>query len=139
MNKKDRQIIFDKCGGRCAYCGCELNDKWQVDHAISKCYWYMVSTTSMTAVNNMDNLMPACRECNHYKRSHCVDSFHTHVGFRDYMRKFHLRLAKLPKKTMVEKTRKRILYMYTIANKYGIAPDKPFNGIFYFETLKKSA
>ena len=33
MNKKDRQIVFDKCGGRCAYCGCELTGKWHVDHA----------------------------------------------------------------------------------------------------------
>lgn len=32
MNKKDRQILFDKYNGRCAYCGCELNKYWQVDH-----------------------------------------------------------------------------------------------------------
>lgn len=32
MNKGDRQKIFDKYGGRCAYCGCELNKRWNVDH-----------------------------------------------------------------------------------------------------------
>ena len=31
MNKKDRQIVFDKYGGRCAYCGCELGKGWHVD------------------------------------------------------------------------------------------------------------
>lgn len=29
---KDRQAIFDKYGGRCAYCGCELQKGWHVDH-----------------------------------------------------------------------------------------------------------
>lgn len=31
MNKKDRQLIFDKYNGRCAYCGCELTKGWHVD------------------------------------------------------------------------------------------------------------
>jgi 5-methylcytosine-specific restriction endonuclease McrA len=32
MKKADRQKIFDKYGGRCAYCGCELQKGWHVDH-----------------------------------------------------------------------------------------------------------
>lgn len=33
MNKADRQKVFDKFGGRCAYCGCDLSGKrWNVDH-----------------------------------------------------------------------------------------------------------
>lgn len=32
MTKADRQKVFDKYGGRCAYCGCELNRRWNVDH-----------------------------------------------------------------------------------------------------------
>lgn len=32
MKEKDRQKIFDKYGGRCAYCGCKLNKRWNVDH-----------------------------------------------------------------------------------------------------------
>lgn len=31
MNKKDRETIFNKYGGRCAYCGCELEKGWHVD------------------------------------------------------------------------------------------------------------
>lgn len=31
MNKTDRQKVFDKYGGRCAYCGCELQKGWHVD------------------------------------------------------------------------------------------------------------
>lgn len=31
MNKKDRQFIFDKFGGKCAYCGEPLVKGWHVD------------------------------------------------------------------------------------------------------------
>jgi len=27
-----RQIVFDKCGGKCAYCGCDLKRNWHIDH-----------------------------------------------------------------------------------------------------------
>ena len=30
---KDRQTIFEKYGGKCAYCGCELQKGWHMDHA----------------------------------------------------------------------------------------------------------
>lgn len=30
--KEDRQKIFDKFGGRCSYCGCELKKNWHCDH-----------------------------------------------------------------------------------------------------------
>ncbi len=131
-----REAVFNKCGGKCAYCGCELSGKWQVDHAISKLYWFVKSVTDIDRVNHISNLMPSCPECNHYKRAKCIESVGTSIGFRDYLKTFHLRLAKLPKKTLVKKSEKRKLYMQTIADKYGITVDKPFNGIFYFETLK---
>lgn len=31
MKKADRQRVFDKFGGKCAYCGCELTKGWHVD------------------------------------------------------------------------------------------------------------
>ncbi len=135
MKKKVREAVFNKYGGRCAYCGCELQSNWQVDHAISRVYWQYHNPENTKAVNDLENLMPSCKECNHYKRSLCLDGSLTHTGFRAYMVEFHKRLAKLPKKTMVSKTVKRIAYMNTIAEKYGITFDKPFSGKFYFETL----
>jgi len=32
MNKKDREIVFNKYGGKCAYCGYELKRNWHCDH-----------------------------------------------------------------------------------------------------------
>lgn len=34
MKKSDRELVFNKFGGRCSYCGCDLSGKkWHVDHA----------------------------------------------------------------------------------------------------------
>ncbi|MFW8236293.1 HNH endonuclease, partial [Klebsiella pneumoniae] len=32
LTKKQRAELRMKFGGRCAYCGCELGDKWHADH-----------------------------------------------------------------------------------------------------------
>ncbi len=133
MKKKDRELIYNKYGGRCAYCGDELDATFQVDHAVSKQYWFYFNTKDPLAVNDMSNLMPSCKECNHYKRCKCVESMGMNIGFRAYMLSFHKRLARLPKKTIRPKTERTKLYMNTIARKYNIAIDKPWDGIFYFE------
>ena len=132
MKKRDK--IKAKYGGRCGYCGNILQDDWQVDHKTSRQYWPY--SESSGTVNDEDNLIPACRQCNHYKREKMVESSGHHVGYRDYMLKFHIRLGKLPKKTQVERTKRRIEYMWCIANKYGITPDKPFNGVFWMDQYK---
>lgn len=136
ISKKIRLQVKNKCGGKCGYCGCELDDTFQVDHMVSRQYWYMIDMDNRKSVDNIDNLMPTCRICNHYKRAHCLEDFYSHVGFRTYMLNFHKRLAKLPKKTKVTRTEKRIEYLNIIAEKYGISVDKPFSGVFYFETIK---
>ncbi len=32
MKKSDRIKIFEKYGGKCAYCGCDLTKSWHADH-----------------------------------------------------------------------------------------------------------
>lgn len=137
MNKKTREIIYNKYNGKCSYCGCELSSDWQVDHItpIKHFEWGLCNGNP----NDLSNLNPACRKCNHYKRCMPLDSFLSCVGFRDYMLSFHKRLAKLPKKTSVKRTKERILYMNDIANRYSITVDNPFSGLFYFEKLEGSS
>lgn len=139
MTKKTRQQVYDKFNGLCAYSGKPLDDKWQVDHAISKyqfghtlygkCLTREEYNTRLKEVDNINNLLPAIRRVNHYKRSMNVEQF------RKYISTLHLRLAKLPKKTSLESTRKRIEYLNDIADLFGVTIDKPFSGVFYFETL----
>lgn len=137
MKKRDR--IKAKYGYMCSYCGDPLQEKWQVDHKVSKQYWQYLYPENPQGLNKDENLVPACNECNHYKRSHCVESSGYHVGYREYMMKFHIRLGKLPKTTQVERTKRRIEYMWTIARKYGIEPQKPWSGVFHMDKYNKPA
>lgn len=129
MRKEVRKLVYDKFNGKCAYTGSDLKDDWQVDHMYSK-FKHEYHSQDWD-VNNIENLMPAKRRVNHYKRSLDLE------GFRSYMSNFHLRLAKLPKKTNVPATERRIQYMNDIADSFGITIDKPFSGVFYFEKLYK--
>lgn len=136
ISKKLREQVRLKYGGLCAYTGLPLEDKWQVDHVLPKHLndWLekgfeKEGYVALENVNSIENLVPALRIVNHYKRSLDLE------GFRNYMITFHTRLAKLPKKTEVDNTKKRIAYMNEVANLFGITKDNPFNGVFYFESL----
>ncbi len=130
MNKKIREEIYNKFGGLCAYTGKPLGEDWQIDHVTPHLHYRFKLAEG--DVNNKDNLFPALRIVNHYKRAHGLE------GFRKYMKSFHKRLAKLPKNTLVEKTKRRKEYMFKIADAFDISIDKPFSGVFYFETILKN-
>ncbi len=49
------------------------------------------------------------------------------------MMDFHNRLAKLPKTTSVDATKRRKVYMQNVADAFDITIDNPFDGVFYFE------
>lgn len=142
MNKKLRQQVYEKYNGLCAYTGKPLDDNWQVDHVTSK-YKIKYNAAKEVArqkdwnayeetikhIDDVENLLPAISFVNHYKREYDLE------GFRNYLKDFHKRLAKLPKTTKRPATVKRIAYMNNIANLFDITVDKPFSGKFYFETL----
>lgn len=148
MTRRDR--IYAKYGGKCAYTGKPLGDDWQIDHISPKLFAsnpiYKVCPHWMNEeewkrdkeetlryrkmIDGDENLFPALRIVNHYKRSLDLE------GFRGRMMTFHIRLGKLPKTTKVPDTVKRIAYMNEIAEAFGITPDKPFCGKFYFEKLE---
>jgi len=125
VNKRER--VRAKFGGLCAYSGQPLGDDWQIDH-ITPVLNYQLGLAQGNP-HDIDNLIPVLRILNHYKRSNNL------VSWRLYMSTFHIRLGKLPKNPRVEKTKKRVEYMNKVAAAFGIAPDKPFSGVFYFETL----
>jgi hypothetical protein len=125
ISKKTRQLVREKYNGLCAYTGKPLGDDWQVDH-INPVGHYGYRNVDK---DNISNLVPTIKIINHYKR--CLDL----EGFRGYMLYFHKRLAKLPKKTIVDRTARRKAYMFMVAELFDISVDKPFCGKFYFETL----
>jgi 5-methylcytosine-specific restriction endonuclease McrA len=139
MKKSVRQQVYNKYNGLCAYTGKPLGDDWQVDHVCSKRAYFEKSYICksmaerkefLKQADDINNLLPACRIVNHYKRSKNLETF------RRFMREFHKRLAKLPKKTKVAQTQRRKDYLYKVAELFDITVDKPFSGKFYFETVE---
>lgn len=72
LTTTERQAVYGKCGGRCAYCGCELAFKdMQADH--------VVSLYGHGGADEPDNMLPACRSCNHYKGSSTLENFRKNI------------------------------------------------------------
>lgn len=108
--KIDRQAVWRKYGGRCAYCGKELDIKdMQVDHIVPK---------RLGEDNNFDNLNPSCRLCNHYKRATPLEIFRSWT-LGDLASRF------------------RKIYIVRVAERYGIITINGFDGKFYFEKIKE--
>jgi 5-methylcytosine-specific restriction endonuclease McrA len=91
MNKKDRQIVFDKFNGHCAYCGEILIPKTlHVDHIIPQAnfYWHVINKHKVPSflahltvidVNHVDNLFPACGVCNRWKSTFDLETFRNEI------------------------------------------------------------
>lgn len=70
LTKDERMVVYRKTNGHCAYCGCALEYKdMQVDHIIPINGW------SEQGEDTMDNMLPACRSCNHYKSRSTLEGF----------------------------------------------------------------
>lgn len=99
----------------------------EVDHLQPKRY-YIITGQGLEKANQEDNLMPSCHICNHYKRDCLLDEYRNWL-----LGELHIRITKLPKKTKVERTKKRIEYLKRVCERYGITESKPFDRVFYFE------
>lgn len=62
-----RKRTFEKCDGKCTYCGCELDMKtFHVDHMVP---------VSRGGSNKDENLTAACPTCNTQKNNKTVEEF----------------------------------------------------------------
>lgn len=84
LTKVDREALKNKFGGRCAYCGTELADRWHADHveAVRRRSKYVrdrgfVATGEMDRPENdcLANMMPACAPCNIDKHSFTLEQW----------------------------------------------------------------
>lgn len=129
ISKKNREIIKNKYGGRCAYSGTILEDDWQIDH-VKPIIRNLDGTIKRKNLDCFENLVPCQKLINHYKGACSLESFRNWL-----LGDLHLRLRKLPKNTRLEKTKKRKEYILKVASYFNITEEKPFSKVFYFETL----
>lgn len=122
-------MLFNKYGGRCAYCGCDLPPKWHADHIepvirdielVKKGrYWERKSknTHNNPHLETIENLNPSCIECNIHKSSLPLETFRRMLS---------------DKLTKLERYSKD----YRFAVKFGLLTPTPKPVEFYFERLK---
>ena len=129
MTKKgEREFVFRKFGGRCAYCGCELQNGWHVDELLpvhrnmkysrEKFKFVHDGTCEHPERLNLKNQMPSCPSCNINKHSMTLEDFRNLIG--GFMK--HLN---------------EINTQYKIAKRYGLVQETHKPVVFYFESLNQ--
>jgi 5-methylcytosine-specific restriction endonuclease McrA len=127
MNKKEREIVFNKFGGKCAYCGCELQKGWHIDHInpirrnesdenIEKFNQFR-KTPITRGQNDVSNYNPACRQCNIWKSTYSIEQFRKEVS--EQVNRLNSYSAN-----------------YRNAKRFGLIEETGIGIEFYFETLK---
>lgn len=113
ISKKTRETVYHKYNGHCAYCGRAIAYKdMQVDHLRPR----RAYNAEGEGTDDISNLMPSCRMCNHYKRANTLETFRRYI-------------QEIPKKL-------RENYIYKVGLVYGnvVEAEKPI--VFYFEKWK---
>lgn len=105
LTKAQRLQVYEKYGGKCAYCGNHISlDEMQVDH---------IKPLALGGADDMSNLAPACRMCNFYKSTLTLEKFREQLGLL---------------KVRLEKD-----FTYRLALKYGLIRECNTPVGFFFE------
>ena len=123
MTKKEREAIYNKYNGHCAYCGKKIEYKdMQVDHIIPQRRATAKAGKGRVSINVIEdpsNLICSCRSCNHYKRAHSLETF------RRYIEEIPMKLS-------------RDNYIYKVGLRYNLIEEHPRKIKFYFEQVEES-
>ena len=116
MNKKTRDLVKSKYNNKCAYCGCELQKGWHLDHIGPIVRNWKNRTCENTQNEKLENYNPSCPSCNIQKNSYTLEQF------RENIKQFVYSLNKYSTQ-------------YKFAKKYGLISENEIEVKFYFETL----
>lgn len=126
LTKAQREQVRMKFGGKCAYCGCVLPDRWHADHMepVLRGVGSAVTGLPMARMENdrIDNMMPSCPPCNISKQSMSLESWRGWLaGHVNSLNAYHP--------------------IYRLAKAYGLIQETGKPVVFYFEriTMEKVA
>ena len=80
---RDRSAIKVMFGGRCAYCGKLLGNKWHADH-VAPIYRGWGDKPAHAGKDNRGNLFPACPRCNLRKSALSLEDFRHEIAAQVY-------------------------------------------------------
>jgi 5-methylcytosine-specific restriction endonuclease McrA len=128
LTKAQREQVRMKFGGKCAYCGCDLPERWHADHmeAVDRKFKYVpgkgaVLTGEMWKPENdtIENMVPACPPCNISKHSMTLEQWRGWLaGHVKSLNAYHP--------------------IYRLAKAYGLIKETGVPVAFYFEMEDES-
>ena len=108
LTPSDRQLIYNRYNGHCAYCGQVITRKnFHVDH---------IKCLRNGGTDVIDNMLPACGSCNRYKSTHDLETFRR-------------MLSKIPERLQRDSS------TYNIALRFGVIKEHREPIEFYFEQM----
>lgn len=133
--KQERELLYNKYNGRCAYCGDPLKKGWHVDEIEPiKRYTERIPDGKGSFLRNskgnyklkylmenpeklhIDNQNPSCPSCNIQKNSYTLEQFRENIkNFVNSLNQYSTQ--------------------YKFAKKYGLIEETGIEVKFYFETL----
>lgn len=117
LTKEQRAILREKFGGKCAYCGCELPDRWHADQV--KPVIRFDGDMLHKDRDDLSNMVPACHPCNLHKHCNSLEDYRRIIG--DGRREF-----------LVSGKGKALVRM-------GLVEMKPDPVVFWFEKFEQLA
>ena len=116
MNKKTRDLVKSKYNNKCAYCGCNLQKGWHIDHLEPIVRNWKNGSCENPENEKLENYNPSCPSCNIQKNSYTLEQF------RENIKQFVNSLNQYSTQ-------------YKFAKKYGLVKETEIEVKFYFETL----
>ena len=121
VSKQQRETVFKKYGGKCSYCGCELQKGWHVDHIEPTFHNWSDEDVKLhlkkgRGLNVIENYNPACPRCNRWKSTWNIEQFRNEIS------------------KQIERL-KRDSPQFRLAMDFGLVVENKETIKFYFETL----
>lgn len=120
VTKKQREIVYAKFDGKCAYCGFELPMRWHVDHIDPLFRGYGSAITGQPTPyperHAVENMNPACPTCNISKASYTLEQWRERL--EQHVESFNLYSTP-----------------YRLAKMHGLIKETGAAIVFYFEKL----
>lgn len=71
LSHEARKKLWEQLNGKCGYCSCDITlQEMQADHVVA---------LSRGGTDDISNMLPACRSCNHRKGTSTLESFRRQV------------------------------------------------------------
>lgn len=112
MTKVERKLIYDKYGGKCAYCGCDLPKRWHADH-IEPIRRNGDGTSLHPERDVIENFNPSCPSCNINKHSDSLEGFRRNIqGYVNSLNSYSVQYQMAKRYGLVEETNKEVKFYF---------------------------